>query len=105
MGFEQVILIGVDHNFQTKGPPNSTIVSSGEDPNHFSPHYFGRGFKWQLPDLQGSERAFRLARNAYEAHGRQVIDATIGGKLTIFPKVEYNSLFPAPSIQGPTRLA
>jgi hypothetical protein len=93
MGFSQAILIGVDHNFTTHGPANAAVISQGDDPNHFSPNYFGTGFKWQLPDLEGSERAYRLARTAYENNGRRVLDATIGGKLTIFPKVDYNSLF------------
>ncbi len=51
LGFQQVILIGVDHNFATKGKPNETVVSQGDDPNHFNPGYFGKGFRWQLPDL------------------------------------------------------
>ena len=34
-----------------------------------------------------------MAREAYEADGRQVLDATIGGKLEVFPKVAYDSLF------------
>jgi hypothetical protein len=34
-----------------------------------------------------------MAREAYREAGREVLDATIGGKLTIFPKVDYNSLF------------
>jgi hypothetical protein len=93
MGFSDVILIGVDHNFTTQGPANQAVVSQGDDPNHFSPNYFGAGFKWQLPDLDGSERAYRLARHAYESDGRRVLDATVDGKLTIFPKVDYNSLF------------
>ncbi len=93
MGFEQVILVGVDHNFTSRGQANTTVVSDGDDPNHFSPHYFGKGFRWQLPDLETSEIGYRLARQTYEAAGRQVLDATIGGKLTIFPKVDYDSLF------------
>jgi hypothetical protein len=36
MGFEKVILIGVDHNFASKGDANKTVVSTGDDPNHFS---------------------------------------------------------------------
>ncbi len=93
MGFEQVILIGVDHNFVSKGKANQTVTSQDDDPNHFAPNYFGKGFRWQLPDLETSERAYRMARAAYEADGRQVLDATIGGKLTVFPKVNYSSLF------------
>lgn len=93
MGIEQVILIGVDHNFASKGDANKTIVSEGDDPNHFMPNYFGKGVKWQLPDLDTSEVGYILAREAYTKAGRNVIDATVGGKLTVFPKVDYNSLF------------
>jgi hypothetical protein len=93
MGFEKVILIGVDHNFVTKGDANKTITSQGDDPNHFDPNYFGKGFKWQLPDLETSERAYRMAKAAFETDGREVLDATIGGKLTVFPKIDYLSLF------------
>ncbi len=93
LGFKTVILIGVDHNFVTKGKPNETVVSQGDDPNHFHPGYFGKGFRWQLPDLETSERAYRMARTAYEDAGRIVLDATVDGKLTVFPKVDYLSLF------------
>ena len=93
MGFEKVILVGVDHNFVTKGAANQAIVSQGDDPNHFAPNYFGKGFKWQLPDLAGSERAYSMAREAYSKAGRYILDATVGGKLNIFPKVDYYSLF------------
>jgi hypothetical protein len=88
MGFTSVVLVGVDHSFTTKGPANVTVESEGDDPNHFHPSYFGRGFRWQLPDLETSEVAYRLARDAYEAAGRTVVDATVGGKLDVFPKVD-----------------
>jgi hypothetical protein len=93
LGFSQVILVGVDHNYVTQGKPNATVVSQGDDPNHFHPGYFGKGFRWQLPDLIQWEDAYRLARRTYEADGRKVIDATIGGKLMVFPKAEYANLF------------
>ena len=93
MGFDQVILIGVDHNFVTKGEPNATVVSEGDDPNHFHSNYFGKGFRWQLPDLETSETAYCLARDAYHLAGRQILDATIGGKLNVFPKVDFFDLF------------
>jgi len=93
MGFQQVILIGVDHDFTSKGDANKTVVSQGDDPNHFAPDYFGKGYKWQLPDLDTSEIGYAFAREAYQKAGRGVLDATVGGKLTLFPKVDYNSLF------------
>lgn len=93
MGFDPVILIGVDHNYASIGAPNTTVVSQGDDPNHFDARYFGAGFRWQLPDLEMNERSYTMARQAYESDHRRVLDATIGGKLTVFPKVDYNSLF------------
>lgn len=93
LGFQKVILIGVDHSFTTQGKPHQAVVSQGDDPNHFSPNYFSKGFRWQLPDLETSEAAYRLARQAFEADGREIVDATVGGKLTVFPKVDFSSLF------------
>ena len=93
MGFSTVVLIGVDHSFVSEGKPNQTIVSQGDDPNHFSPGYFGKGFRWQLPDLETSELAYQIAQQAYLADGRQILDATIGGQLTVFPKVDFDTYF------------
>lgn len=93
MGIERVVLIGVDHNFTSKGDANKTVVSQGDDPNHVRPDYFGRGVRWQLPDLDTSEIGYAFAREHFHKAGREVIDATVGGKLMIFPKVDYNSLF------------
>jgi hypothetical protein len=93
MGFDQVILVGVDHSFVTQGKAHMEIVSQGNDPNHFSPNYFGKGFRWQLPDLETSEFAYQLANQAFKSAGRHILDATIGGCLSVFPKVDYLSLF------------
>jgi hypothetical protein len=88
MGFRRVFLIGVDHSFETDGQPNEAQTMEGEDVNHFDPDYF-RGQTWQLPDLQGSELSYRMARFAFQRNGRQILDATVGGQLEIFPKIPY----------------
>lgn len=93
MGFSQVFLIGVDHRFETRGEAHTTVVSEGDDPNHFHPRYFGKNVRWQLPDLAGSERAYRTAKEVFKATGREIIDATVGGNLQVFNKVDFNHLF------------
>lgn len=93
MGFSEVILIGVDHNFKSTGDPNTTIVSQGDDEDHFDARYFGKGYRWQLPDLDTSEIGYQLAKQAFEKDGRKIVDATVDGKLTIFPKVKFDTLF------------
>ena len=100
LGFETVILIGVDHAFTTTGPPNQQTTSGGDDPNHFDPSYFGKGYRWHLPDLERSETAYGLAREQFEASGRTIVDATVGGKLTVFRKVPYDALTRDPRAPG-----
>ena len=34
-----------------------------------------------------SEKAYRLARETLEARGIDIFDATVGGKLRVFPKI------------------
>jgi hypothetical protein len=88
MGFREVLLIGVDHRFATPGPAHALVTSQGADPNHFDPDYFGKGFRWQLPDLETSEIAYRLARHAFERDGRRIVDCTVDGALQVFPKAD-----------------
>jgi glycosyltransferase involved in cell wall biosynthesis len=107
MGFSEVVLIGVDHNFVASGDPNKEVVSQGDDPNHFHPDYFGKGMRWHLPDLERSEHSYQLAKEAFESSGRRIVDATLGGKLTIFPKVDYKNHFgaQAPLMPPPAELS
>ena len=86
MGFSDVILIGVDHRFAVSGPAHQIVESQGPDSSHFDPNYFGKGFKWQLPDLETSEIAYTLALDEFRKDGRRIVDATVGGALTVFPK-------------------
>jgi hypothetical protein len=87
MGFTQVVLIGVDHRFAVAGKPNQVVESTGPDASHFDSRYFGKGFRWQLPDLERSELAYGLARRQFEKDSRRIVDATAGGALTVFPKM------------------
>lgn len=88
MGFNNVFLVGVDHNFIVQGKPNEQQFLEGEDQNHFDPRYFGDK-QWHLPDLVGSELAYHLAKFHYNRAGRQIFDATVDGKLQIFPKISF----------------
>lgn len=92
-GFKEVYLIGVDHSFSAKGTPHKVVTSTGDDADHFDPRYFGKGFRWQLPDLMTSEVAYSMAKNRFEKDGRSITDATVNGKLEIFKKADYYSLF------------
>ncbi|MEM7534198.1 MAG: 6-hydroxymethylpterin diphosphokinase MptE-like protein [Chloroflexota bacterium] len=88
MGFSKVALVGCDHSFATKGPADKTVTSKETDPNHFDPNYFAGGVQWQLPDLEGSEKAYALARDINDAVGRKMYNCTVGGKLETFERMD-----------------
>lgn len=84
MGANPAILFGVDHSFNFTGPESTYQKREGPDTNHFDPNYFQAGSYWGTPDLTQSEIDYTLARKAFEADGRKVYDATVGGKLNVF---------------------
>ncbi len=88
MGFKRVFLVGCDHNFKQTGKPNTLQKADEIDVNHFVPNYVG-GQDWFLADLEGSEISYRQARYAYEQDERRIYDATVGGKLEVFPKISF----------------
>ena len=93
LGFKQVVIIGMDHNFSFEGQPNESRIMQGADQNHFVANYFGYGQSWDNPDLQKSEESYQIAREVFEANGREILDATVNGKCQIFKKVDYRELF------------
>jgi hypothetical protein len=88
MGFRNVFLIGVDHHFKVQGKPYAKQFRQGEDTDHFDPNYFGNQ-EWQLPNLKASEFAYDLAKHFYHKNDRRIYDATVNGKLNIFPKISF----------------
>lgn len=93
LGFNEVVIIGMDHRFTFKGDPNERQVLLGQDINHFDPNYFGGGQAWDTPDLANSEASYQVARSFYEADGRRIIDATVDGACQVFEKMDYRTFF------------
>lgn len=89
-GANPIIIVGVDHSFADAKTGKENVIEKREGPdvNHFDPNYFADGQYWGIPNLVLSEYAYGLARKSFEAEGRRIYDATIGGKLTVFDKIE-----------------
>ncbi len=85
LGYRTVILIGFDHSYQqAAGVKEAEIICSDQkDENHFDPAYF-QGKKWQAADVTQMENMYRLAKAAFEAGGREIVNATAGGNLELF---------------------
>lgn len=93
LGFDEVVIIGLDHRYRFTGAPNEQSKLNGPDPNHFSEDYFGFGQSWDNPDLANSEASYKLARIEYEIAGKRIIDATLDGACNIFEKADYRDIF------------
>ncbi len=96
MGFEEVILIGMDFSYTV--PESSQIdgihiTSMEDDPNHFHPDYFGKGKVWKDPKLDRVLANYALAKQMFEADGRRIVNATPGGNLQLFDRVPFEDLF------------
>ncbi|MGV6830387.1 MAG: 6-hydroxymethylpterin diphosphokinase MptE-like protein [bacterium] len=96
LGFAEVYLIGMDFSYAL---PESTKVegvnytSQEDDPNHFHPDYFGKGKKWHDPKLDRVLMNYKKCKEEFEADDRKIYNATVGGKLEIFERRNYFSLF------------
>ena len=96
LGFSEVYLIGMDFNYNI---PESAVVNGNEilstedDENHFHPDYFGKGKTWHDPQLDKVLKSYKLMKLMYELDGRKIVNATDGGKLDIFDRVDFNSIF------------
>ena len=106
LGFREIYLIGVDASYSIP----DTVIQSGpdrfgtgiklnlestedDDINHFDPRYFGAGAKWHDPNVEEMLRMFRVMRKGVEFHGGTIKNATSGGNLEVFDRVDFESLF------------
>jgi len=96
LGCNPIILVGIDHNYATDfniKKEGKVWTSQESDQNHFDPSYFGKGYRWHDPAVHLMEASYRVARAACEARGVSTQNATVGGKLEVFPRVAFESLF------------
>ena len=101
MGFRTAILIGMDHDFEVAADiervaarhGSDELTSVSADANHFHPDYFGSGYRWHDPRIDLMEAAFEKAREVWEFDGRRILNATPGGKLEVFDRIDYATHF------------
>lgn len=94
MGFEEVYMVGFDHNYAKLEEKSSTVMVIEEtDENHFIPNYYTKGEKWHDPNVDRMEKGFSVARDHFKKNNRTVLNATAGGHLEVFERVDYNTIF------------
>lgn len=100
LGFREIILLGVDHSFAREERKDGTVEINNMNKNHFT--------NYQTEDFWGNNKsdeetvifpvdfatmAFETAKQYADAHGIKILNATRGGKLEVFARVNFDSLF------------
>lgn len=84
MGFKKIYLIGTDHNYSG---------STNEKENHFCKNYANGLTKPNEYIKEKAELAFVAAKKYADEHDIKIYNATRGGKLEVFERVDFDSLF------------
>ena len=100
-GIREVYLLGVDSNYTTPKEVvpgikagNFDFYRVAEEKNHFHPDYLRPGDIMGDPGVHYHRKSFEAARRAFEADGRRIFNATRGGQLELFPRVDFDSIVP-----------
>ena len=112
LGFKEIILLGMDHQYQRfwyinpavrKVPevffaaptiPGRFIINHEVKQNHFCDDYLedaygGKEDNYAFYCPEEVALAYRAAKNYAEAHGVRIVNATHGGKLEVFDRVNF----------------
>lgn len=104
MGFSEIYLIGCDTSYKVQksvkqegreinGIGLLLTSTADDDANHFDPCYFGQGREWHNPQVDKMINHYRWANLAVRRSKTKIFNATVGGQLEVFQRVDYNSLF------------
>ena len=93
MGFTEIYLLGVDHSFRTYQDKNGTVITDIGAKDYFCEQYNQDKDRLFIPRLDVSTLSYMAAQAYAENHPVTIYNATRGGKLEVFPRVEFDSLF------------
>lgn len=92
MGFKKIYLIGVDHSFSTYQNDKGEIIQDNFAKDYFTEEYNKDKADLYIPNLDASTRAFLSLKKFCDEKGVEVYNATRGGKLEVFPRVNFDEV-------------
>ena len=88
MGFKEIYLLGVDHSYSIERLPDGQIKENEGVDDHFSKEDKIEN----IPQTYKSTLAYEAARRYADSHGIKIINASRGGKLDVFERVEFDNV-------------
>ena len=89
MGFSEIYLLGVDHQYSIEMNPDGTMKKTEGVQDHFA----NDDICTNVPQTYKSTLSYYAARKYADLHGVKIYNATRGGKLNAFERVDFDKLF------------
>lgn len=93
LGCTEVVLTGVDFTLAPPRDPAARVLTGAGEQQHFLPEYRPVGERWNRPRQDVTAHAYRAAQAVAERTGRRILNATRGGSLEIFSRVDFDRIF------------
>ena len=93
MGIKEIYLIGVDHHFHISQNDKGEIIVDPNAKDYFSDAYNQDKANLYIPNTDKSTLTFMAARRFADAHNIHIYNATRGGKLEVFERRDFDTLF------------
>ncbi len=91
MGFTEIYLLGLDFSWPIYKDCQGNIYEDGQVKHRFYQEN-NEAEEISIPNVELMENAYRQARTWCEAHGVQIYNATRGGNLNVFERVDFDTL-------------
>lgn len=89
MGFKEIYLLGMDFNFSTRRGKNGSIQKD----NSIKDHFYEKKYNAITPFYYDNNLyAYNVAKQYADVHGIKIFNATRGGKLEVFERVDFDSI-------------
>lgn len=90
MGFSEIYLLGNDFNYSVTKTATDIVVNNVKD--YFSDKYISNDENRFFPRLDLCEIGFEHAKKVLDEKGIHIYNATRGGKLEVFPRVNFDQI-------------
>lgn len=94
LGFTDIVLVGIDHRFSRSTNDRGELLVEQDVRDYFDPAYDHDRHLLDVPNLERSTRAYVAARQWADLHGIRIRNATRGGNLEVFERVDLDALDP-----------
>ena len=91
MGFKEIYLIGVVHNYANTQLKDGTVIHNTGVKSYFGDH--GKAEKNACGATWEMDVAYEYAEKYSRGHNFRIYNATRGGKLEVFERIDFDTLF------------